>query len=57
MTNWRPIERAPKDGQEVIVRRVVGGQTVFEGTAIRRPATATRAEGWMKGAGHLRAPF
>jgi hypothetical protein len=47
MTNWRPIESAPKGGQEIVVRRVVGGQTVYEGAAIWRPATATRAEGWM----------
>jgi hypothetical protein len=47
MTNWRPIETAPKGGQEVIVRRVVGERTVYERAAIWRPATADRREGWM----------
>jgi hypothetical protein len=53
MTNWRPIENAPKGGQEVFVRRVIGVRTIYEGAAIWRPATATatatatKAEGWM----------
>jgi hypothetical protein len=36
MTNWRPITSAPKDGRELTVRRLVDGQTVYEGVAIWR---------------------
>ena len=36
MTNWRPITSAPKGGWELTVRRLVDGQTVYEGAAIWR---------------------
>jgi hypothetical protein len=47
MTNWRPIGSAPKRGQEVVVRRVVGGLTTYEGAAVWRLASANGPEGWM----------
>lgn len=50
MTNWRPIGSAPKAGQEIIVRRTVDRQTIYERAAIWRPATADREEGWIDAA-------
>jgi hypothetical protein len=47
MTNWRPIESAPKDGREITVRRKVGPITTHEGPATWRAATADVAEGWI----------
>jgi hypothetical protein len=47
MTNWRPIISAPKDGRELTVRRSVRGETVYEGKAIWRPATAKGEAAWI----------
>jgi hypothetical protein len=47
MTNWRPIESAPKDGREITVRRTVLGRTTYEGPAIWRTVTTDAAAGWV----------
>jgi hypothetical protein len=56
MTNWRPIESAPRSGEELIVRRVVDGLTVYKGAAIWLPASANRAEGWIDPVSEKRVP-
>jgi hypothetical protein len=47
MTNWRPIASAPKDGRKLTVRRIVAGQTTYDGTVVWRPAAANESEGWV----------
>jgi hypothetical protein len=47
MTNWKPIESAPKDGREITVRRTVAGHARYEVTAVWRPATASQSESWV----------
>jgi len=47
MTNWRPIGSAPKDGQEITVRRTVAKRMTYEGLAAWRAATADNAGGWI----------
>lgn len=34
MSEWKPIDSAPKDGSEVYVRRVFEGRVVKEGLAV-----------------------
>jgi len=47
MTNWRLITSAPKDGQVLLIRRLLAGRTVHEGSAVWRAATAYKPEGWI----------
>jgi len=47
MTNWRPIQIAPKDGRKLTIRRTVSGVTRYEGVATWQSATPDRTGGWI----------